>query len=135
MQAFHRLAAAIALALPLLASAAGPSVQTQQGTAYISGGIGAEEQAALAAVKQDFNLHLLFATKGSGEFRADVALVITDAKDAPVLKLTGAGPRVFVKLAPGSYKVQATAVGKTQQQSTAIKTGAARELVFYWEGE
>ena len=34
---------------------------------YASGGVGAEQRDALAAMRADFNLRLTFATRGSGE--------------------------------------------------------------------
>jgi hypothetical protein len=100
---------------------------------YASGGVGAEQREALAAMRADFNLRLTFATRGSGEMRADVALTITDRKRNPVLTLDAAGPQVYVKLPPGTYWVNAKADEQEQSRSVTIgRNGGAREVYFYW---
>jgi hypothetical protein len=102
---------------------------------YASGGVGEDQRIALAALKPDFNLRLTFATRGSGELKAGVALSITDSKRKPVLALDNSGPNVYVKLPPGTYWVSAQSDGQEQSRSvTLARNGAARDVLFYWGG-
>ncbi len=106
------------------------------GVSYVSGGVGQEQQAALAARRREFNLYLTFARAGSGEFLADVALQITDRKRNPVLAADGVGPQVLVKLPAGTYWVNATFGNQEQSRSVVIGTQAVgkggREVTFHW---
>ena len=71
-------AAAVVLAACLTSTAAlsAPTPRQQNGITYINGGVGQEEQAAMQALRADYNLQLTFATKQSGAYRSDVQLDI-----------------------------------------------------------
>ncbi|GGY10534.1 carboxypeptidase regulatory-like domain-containing protein [Massilia dura] len=106
------------------------------GVSYVSGGVGKEQQEALAARRPEFNLYLTFARGHSGEFLADVALEITDRKRNRVLAADGVGPQVLVKLPAGMYWVNATFGNQEQSRSVVIGNEAAgkggREVTFHW---
>lgn len=109
---------------------ADPTPQQQNGIAYVTGGIGEEEQAAMKAIRTDYNLLLTFATK-SGAYRSDVQLDIMDAKGASLVTVPNAGPMFFAKLPPGTYRVSAAAEGKTFKRT--IKVGKApKEIILHW---
>ncbi|TWI67273.1 hypothetical protein IP91_01386 [Pseudoduganella lurida] len=100
---------------------------------YASGGVGDDQRAALAAMKPDFNLRLTFATRGSGDLKAGVALAITDSKRKPMMQLADSGPNVYVKLPAGTYWISATLDGQEQSRSVTLgRNGAARDVLFYW---
>jgi len=127
--------ACLALALCLGAGAvlAAPTPQQQNGIAYVNGGVGQEEQAAMRAERANYNLLLTFATK-SGAYRSDVRLDVADAKGATVLGVANTGPMFFAKLPAGTYRISATAEGKTFKRS--VKVGAApQEVTLHWEND
>lgn len=113
---------------------AATSPQQQNGVAYVNGGVGQEEQAAMRAQRADFNLLLTFATKESGAFRSDVQLDIADAKGAALLSVANTGPMFYARLAPGTYRISAAAEGKTFRRTVQVGN-APRELTLHWEND
>jgi hypothetical protein len=107
--------------------------QTYQGIPFISGGVGLEEQQALAAKYKEYNLKLMFAAK-SGEYLADVKVEISDSRGGKVLVVAAAdGPWVFTNLPAGKYIVTATYMGKEKQNKVNIAKGQKQiTLAFYW---
>jgi hypothetical protein len=119
------------------------AVKAQEGTltgssgavAYASGGVGLEQRTAMAALRGDYNLRLMFATRGSGAMLAGVSLRITDGKGQQVLALDDCGPQVYVRLPAGTYTIAAASGGTEQRRRTTLgKAGAGRDLYFYWHG-
>ena len=98
---------------------------------YVSGGIGEDSAARMAALGKDFNLKLLFAAK-DGHYLAKVAVIISDARGGKVLEAVSEGPFLLAKLAPGKYQVKATYAGESYTRETSIPKIAQRELIFRW---
>lgn len=111
------------------------TVKTENGVAYLSGGIGAREEQAMKDLRKDYNLQLTFALTKTGEYLADVTVNIQDVSGKKVLEAMSPGPLFFAKLPPGKYKVSAKFHEKSLTQSTNIKQRGARDLHFYWEKE
>ena len=128
-------AAAVVLAISLSPTAfAAQTPQQQNGITYINGGVGQEEQTALKSQRADYNLLLTFASKQSGAYRSDVQLDITDAKGTNLLSVANAGPMLYAKLPPGTYRVSAAAEGKTFKRT--VKVGnAPKEIILHWEDD
>jgi len=123
--------------LVLAATLAMPSRAHAQGMAgeqakFISGGIGDDSAARMAAVGREFNLKLLFAAK-DGHYLADVAVTISDAGNRKVLETVSEGPFLFAQIAPGKYRVTAAYEGVVQTRDTIIAPSGRRELVFRWQ--
>jgi hypothetical protein len=116
---------AVACAVP--AQAAAP-----ENVPFINGGVGEDQRLEMLAARKDYNLLLTFATRGSGEFVADVRLTVTDHAGKTVLRLDAAGPLVYARVAPGNYKVEAVARGVTQTQAATVARQGARDVYFYW---
>ncbi len=74
---------------------------------HISGGVGADERQGLLAKERDYNLKIIGADK-SGNYLADVQVVIESARKERVLDTTMDGPILLAKLAPGTYTIRAT---------------------------
>jgi hypothetical protein len=124
---------AVCLSAPaVMAATAQP--QQQNGVSYISGGVGLDEQNAMHALSADYNLRLTFATKQTGAYRSDVQLDIADIKGNSVLSVANTGPMVFAKLPAGTYRVSASAEGKTFKRSVRIG-GGAKEMTLHWEND
>jgi hypothetical protein len=116
---------ACACALPLATLAAS--------VPYLSGGVSGDERADMQGKRNDYNVRILFAVRGSGDYLADVGVTISDRRGGPALEVPSAGPLLYAKLAPGQYRIDATVDGKTlTRQVTVPANGSARELAFYW---
>lgn len=100
------------------------------GIAYVSGGIGDDDP--VARMTEDYNLHLVFATKGSGEYLADIKVVIEDFKGNKVLEAESPGPIFYAKLPSGTYRITANHQGQPLRKSVAVKDHRLRDLYFYW---
>jgi hypothetical protein len=124
----------VAVALTSTAALAAPTPHQQNGVTYVNGGVGLEEQAAMKAQRADYNLLLTFATQQSGAYRSDIQLDIMDAKGTDLLSVANVGPMFFAKLTPGTYRISASAEGKTFKRT--VKVGnAPKEMVLHWEND
>ena len=110
--------------------AATDAAKEKAGIAYVSGGIGDDDPVARMA--EDYNLHMIFATKGSGEYLADIKVVIEDSKVRRVLEVDSPGPIFYVKLPTGSYRITATYNGTSLRKSVMATDRRLRDLYFYW---
>jgi hypothetical protein len=88
----------------------------------------------MRALSADYNLRLTFATKQTGAYRSDVQLSIADAKGNSVLNVADTGPMVFARLPAGTYRISASAEGKTFKRSVRIGN-APKEMTLHWEND
>ncbi|CAN7534778.1 carboxypeptidase regulatory-like domain-containing protein [Duganella sp. LjRoot269] len=134
MKTISTMALTMALALGAHWSAAADLRPTSQnGVTYLSGGVGEEERQAMLDARGDYKLLLTFSTKGSGEMLADVAVTIRDHAGKEVASLVSPGPMCYLDLAPGSYRILASAHGKEISRTAVVKPRGRRELYFYWD--
>ncbi len=105
--------------------------QTQNGITFTSGGIGSEGRDALRQVQGSYNLRLMFAVQGSGDYLSDVKVKVMDQHGATLVDATADGPYFLAQLKPGTYKITADSAGKTQTRSVTIDKGVAAAS-FYW---
>lgn len=98
---------------------------------YVSGGIGSAQQEALARASGRFNLKLTMATK-DGKYigRADVRIV--DGEGHALLATASDGPLFFAKVPPGTYRVEATAAGKSLHQEVTVPAQGQKQVVLTW---
>lgn len=108
--------------------------QEQNGITYLSGGIGEDEAKAIQQTT-GYNLHMTFAIGAENKYIPDVDVVIEKAQGQTVLTLHDAGPLVYVQLPAGKYNVIATRNGEVRRDVADVGSGAARNLVFHWNGE
>lgn len=109
------------------------------GPAYVSGGIGESEQAALSEEKGRYSFWLTTATKGSGAYLASVEVRILNARTRQsVLEHTMDGPWLFVALPAGRYEVEASLresagqPAQTLKKTLTIRAGALRHTFLYF---
>jgi len=108
-------------------------IQNYQGIRYVSGGVGEGELDEINALSGQFNLRLLFAMQGSGNYLADVQVTIVNARGEIVLNATSNGPWFLVQLSPGDYTVDATTLEQPQRQTAHVDGGTRQSrLNFYW---
>ena len=125
-----RYAAPIVLACALAALAHLAPVQAQE---YITGGVGFEQREEMKAQRGQYNLLLTFADR-DGELRAGVAVTVRDRAGNTVLEVPDAGPMVYAKLPPGTYRVTASTDGM-ERVRTATVGRAPREIYFHWAAD
>lgn len=123
----------------LLGSLAASTVAAQTprirgGIAYVSGGIGDDQQLTMEALRSQYNLHLLFAQQGSGAFFVDVSVQISDASGMTVLNAMSEGPYFFARLAPGRYSVSVSHEGQPMTRTVLVPATGAADVNFYWPG-
>ncbi|WP_260962078.1 carboxypeptidase-like regulatory domain-containing protein [Pseudomonas citri] len=105
----------------------------QNGITYLSGGIGVDEARAIEQ-SQGYNLHMMFSIGVDNKFIPDVNVTVQNASGQTVLTLTEVGPLVYVQLPPGKYTIRATRNGEERHDRADVGSGAARNLVFHWNG-
>ncbi|MEY6433950.1 carboxypeptidase regulatory-like domain-containing protein [Thioalkalicoccus limnaeus] len=105
---------------------------TPEGHPYVSGGIGVSEREELARIKSEYNLRLLFAVEGSGEYLSDIQVRIDDASGMTRLTATSKGPWFYARLPPGRYNLTVDAAGQVQARPVTVPAHGAAERSFYW---
>ncbi len=127
IRACAALAACMFLAWAPLGNAQTPPVDLP----YVSGGIGEEELAVLRLVRNDYNLHLLFADK-AGTYLSGIDASIVDANGKTVLTVKDAGPFLYVRLPAGRYRIEASYAERMQRQDVELGGTAVRDKIFRW---
>lgn len=105
--------------------------QHQGGIGFVSGGLGEEERTALRGMAADYNMQLMFALAGSGEYLADVTVKLVDAYGDTVLDAVSDGPLFYARVPPGRYRITVASAGQSQTRSVEIDAHAASQA-FYW---
>jgi hypothetical protein len=118
------------LAVPAFAQELQP--QMQNGVTYVSGGIGIDGVDAIKAVAGSYNLHLLFASNGSGQYYAEVKVTIADRAGNPLITAVSDGPYFYVRLKPGQYNVTADAEGQPKTVTVTVPASGASQQTFNW---
>jgi len=106
--------------------------QTQNGVSFVSGGIGEEGRTAMRQARADYNLQLLFAMQGSGEYLSDVKVKIMDRQGNTLVDAVADGPFFLAQMKPGTYQVTAESGGHTRKVSVTIGEKGAVSESFYW---
>lgn len=109
-------------------------LETARVTPYLNGGIGKDEQAYMRKIAKDWPLRMVFSERKDNEFVADVALLVTDSRGAPMLMLPSTGPMTYAMLPPGKYRVTATWHGITESREVTLDGKEGRDVYFHWKG-
>ena len=116
-------------------SAKGDEVlRTPSGMAYVTGGVGSGAVDRLKAMESEFNLKLVFANT-SGAYLSDVKVTVTDASGHAVLDVTSDGPILMAKLPAGSYRVDASFSGHSENRKIAVAASKLATVDFRWKAE
>jgi hypothetical protein len=106
--------------------------QTQGEVSFVSGGVGGGEREAMHAIRQDYNLNLLFSEAGTGSYLSDVKVSIHDANGNSLLDTLANGPFFYAKLKPGRYTVSADHNSHTINKITKVGQQQRSALRFIW---
>jgi len=108
-----------------------PQIQHEGDIAYVSGGVGSDESAALKRAERQWPLAMRFTGPGA-DYLADVHVRIVGPHDAEVLKADAKGPYMLVKLPPGTYTVHARYKDEDQTRQVHVSKGPGARADFHW---
>jgi hypothetical protein len=104
---------------------------TTDGTAFLIGGIGSDEIAAMQAERPKYRLSVITATKPHGAHLADVHVRVMRADGAVIFDQKLEGPWLLLDLPPGRYEVEASfGAEQLRQTATLPPGGRPLQLVF-----
>jgi hypothetical protein len=107
---------------------------TDQGFAYMTGGVGSGERETMDSWAGGYNLKLAFA-ETSGVYISDVELLI-EKNGRQLVRATTNGPWFYIKLPPGKYAVKATHEDATKQiNNLQLGKGARVTRLMHWDSE
>ena len=113
-------------------AASGPQVRRAGDVSYVTGGIGERGEARTTELGRDMNLQLVFARAPTGSYVADASVSITDSSGNVVLELASSDPLLFATLPPGTYRVRATADGRSIERSVSVPEHGQHTEYFHW---
>lgn len=87
--------------------------------AYLSGGIGQDEQQMLKSAEAQYPVKVVFANT-NGAYMSDVDVTVNDAAGEKVLGLTTDGPVLLMDLQPGTYTLSADDGGQVKTQKLQV---------------
>jgi hypothetical protein len=126
---FATAALALGLAVP---TAAYLEIQHAGEVAYVTGGVGDAEQAALREIGGEFNLGVRMAI-AEGNYLAGVLVTIRDEFGATVIAARSDGPFLYADLGPGTYEIRAEYEGVLREETVTIDESARPARVsLYW---
>lgn len=105
---------------------------SDEGVRYLMGGVGSDEREIMETLAADYNVKFAFADM-SGDYIADVSVVIDDLHGKSLVQLVTNGPWLCVKLPSGSYRVKATYGAKTIEiQRLEVPEGKRLVRMLHW---
>jgi hypothetical protein len=127
------------MSLAGLAAAQDLGMKEHAGLRFACGGAGVEERVALAALRPQANLELLFVTARRGGYLADVEVALYAAgKEAAVLQVTAEGPICMIAAPAGKYRIEASYRGIKRTVHAAANAAQARVVLRFpdepWDG-
>lgn len=103
-------------------SSATPEIHFANDIAYVSGGIGSDERAAIHAIARRFNVRLNVVSAKNGEALSDAEAAVVDGGGKLRLSVHMAGPLLYMKLPHGRYQVTVKLRGA--MQTLNVQAGA-----------
>lgn len=100
-----------------------------QNIRFLSGGVGADEQALIKAAEADYPVKITFASDG-GAYFSDVQVDVKDSKGTDVLSLITDGPILLLDLKPGTYTLTASNGREVKELTLKPQNKAALAVRF-----
>jgi hypothetical protein len=105
---------------------------TEEGFAYMTGGVGTDEREIMRSWEEDYNVKLAFAEM-SGVYLSDVELWI-EKDGREMVHATSNGPWFYIKLPPGEYTVEANYEDETKQiKNLQVAEGHRVTRLVHWD--
>uniref|UniRef100_E1T8L3 Carboxypeptidase regulatory-like domain-containing protein n=1 Tax=Burkholderia sp. (strain CCGE1003) TaxID=640512 RepID=E1T8L3_BURSG len=112
-------------------AAAGLETARNRGIAYVTGGVGEDEAAAIRAVASRYSMRARFTTS-TGEFTSDVSVRLFTPEGKLIFAAITAGPYLYAQIPPGRYRLSATLDSVERSQSIAIPTHGGIGVSLTW---
>ena len=138
---------AIAVSLPcspLLAAAAADVVGTsttsasQSEVSWTSGGVSEEGREEMRQVASRYNVHVMFSEQ-RGSYLAGIPFTVVrlaSGKEQQIVSAVSEGPLLYLKLAPGAYRIAAEVDGVWQKQQVRVGAGGSpARMSFVFRGK
>jgi len=106
--------------------------RTYKSVPYISGGYGIEERESLRTLGKNDNLELSFALANKA-YIDGAKVVIKNSNGKEIFDAMSNGPLFFAELPKGTYTVDATAMGRTEEQKVQVPSQGQAQLYFTWK--
>ena len=118
-----------------LAIAQIPDTQYSDGVAYISGGVGEEESAALLAEAKQWPilLELSQIENGRGVWIFGAQIKVLDSLRKVIFDAQANGPYMLINLASGDYQVVGTYQGVEQKRALTVKPNSPQKMNLFWK--
>ena len=116
---------------PLSSETGEPAVARSLGIAYITGGVGAEEAAAMRALASHYSLRARFTANG-GEFVSDVDVRILTSDGRLIFTAVSDGPYLYARVPPGRYRLVAKLDGLERSRNVDIPTRGGITVLLTW---
>lgn len=112
-----------------------PNTQYSDGVAYISGGVGEEESAAILSEAKQWPvmLELSQIENGRGIWIFGAKTKITNAKHKLIFDAQADGPYMLINIEPGDYVLQASYQGAEQKRALTVKAGQSQKISIFWK--
>ncbi|MEN9378842.1 MAG: hypothetical protein RJB15_520 [Pseudomonadota bacterium] len=112
-----------------------PGTQHSEGIAYISGGVGEEESAAILAEAKQWPVLLEMSQleNGRGVWIFGAQIKITNQEQKAIFNAQADGPYMLINLAPGSYQVIGSYQGAEQKRNLIVKADSSQKLNIFWK--
>lgn len=107
------------------------SERDYRGIAYITGGVGEDEVAALRGIASRYSMRIQFASS-SGESLSDVGVQLRKIDGTLVFSATSNGPYLYAKIPPGSYRLIATSEGVERRRTVTVARRGGVSVVLTW---
>jgi len=108
------------------------TVESKGDISYVSGGVGASEQEALAKAKSEYNLWLTFAVTGTGAFLSDIPVTISDKAGQVLVEAVSAGPYFYARVPAGTYHLSVDNAGQVKKRTVSVPASGGVSEVFEW---
>ncbi len=108
-----------------------PVARTQNGVAYVTGGIGEDEAAAMRAEARHYPVSMFFTAGRDNAFLADVKVAVKNKAGKELLS-TQAGPILLVNVPSGTYAVTAERNSKVLHRTVRVGKSGEKQIVFHW---
>jgi len=102
---------------------------------FRNGGIGQEDADAMRATAGEYNLRLYFSVASPAQVTADVKVQVLDSKGNIRFDTESAGPKLFILLPKGRYKVLATYNGALISRNVVIQNRRGVNVYLNWSAQ
>jgi hypothetical protein len=111
-----------------------PPVQSQGQAKFVTGGIGLDESEAIKKEGRSWPLLLEFAQGRAthATYIGNAKIKLKDKSGNVVLEANAEGPYMLIKVAPGTYSLDATHESVTLHRDLKLEKGQNRKITLLW---